>query len=810
MLPSDAMSSSPSPEELQDAVQELHQYLSDQKAPLMVADSVELLLRYPPDFLAAQIHSWVASQNLTAPVSDFLYHGAKKVSVLGDLDLLPKEALAERLRAMVPALVGYCPEPDREVLKQNLERLGQAAAQPAAAAAVLHTQAGPAAPKEEKPSGVVSDLVARGMRRLSLLLDHLRPLASPGAAAEKRKEVASQFVTTAAMHAQTPQELDRNLAPLRTVGVEIETDKLLRTLAGSLAGWALPAVEGHAAPAVSKDQLEAVRRIVSLPEDPAEVARRFREMVHAAIEQFNAGEIGRAVALFDLAEQLAAEKKVQPKFVEALRASGHEYLDMGRLHSAAARTDYRGQLKRILGFFTPTQPAALLLQLDGEPRRDRRHQILALLEVHGEPARAAAWDLLKASVQEGAQTDPFFQMNLVYLLRVIRRPDDASIEEEVDVVMKTSARDNPPPLVKQVIAFLGGTRHDKAERALITYLKVFESMMLAPETAAYPAADVEMLLDRTCAALARYGTPRAWRVLVDHGLKVEARLGSPAMRLTEAGRVNLSADRELVARLIATIRAELPKGGMAGLISRGKSDDKAIALIQALAGTPLPGVYELLQEVAQKHGDRELGKVAASTLDALATVGRPPAPPSTLSGDLEMFGLPNLIQTLVQSQLTGVLSVLDGEGRPQAALLVESGRFRGGHCGPVRGEAAVYKLLERPFKGTFAFVSRDLKGQDGLTAPQDLFGLLMEGVRRYDELQRASGVAPDGASLAATGQARSPVEGEDPALVARAWDLLVSGKQVAQCEVEMAIDPYRVRRLAAQWIEDGSLALRPA
>ena len=464
---------------------------------------------------------------------------------------------------------------------------------------MLHTQAGPAAAATAERASVVGNLMARGMRRLSLLLDHLRPLASSGApaAVETRREMASQAVTTAAMHAQTPQELDANLAPLRQVGVEIETEKLLRTLAGSLAGWALPAVEGHAAPAVSKDQLEAVRRIVSLPEDPAEVARRFREMVHAAIEQFNAGEIGRAVALFDLAEQLAAEKKVQPKFVEALRASGHEYLDMARLHSAAARNDYRAQLKRILGFFTPTQPAALLLQLDGEPRRDRRHQILALLEVHGEPARAAAWELLKASVQEGAQTDPFFQMNLVYLLRVIRRPDDVPVEEEVDVVMRTSARDNPPPLVKQVIALLGGTRHDKAERALITYLKVFESMMLEPETAAYPPADVEMLLDRTCAALARYGTPRAWRVLVDHGLKAEARLGSPAMRLAEAGRVNLSADRELVARLIATIRAELPKGGVAGLMSRGKSDDKAIALIQALAGTPLPGVYELLQEV---------------------------------------------------------------------------------------------------------------------------------------------------------------------------------------------------------------------
>ena len=801
------MAAAPSPEELQEAVLDLHQYLSDQKPPLMVADSIELLLRYPPEFLAAQINGWVASQQLTAPVSDFLYHGAKKVSVLGDLDLLPKDVLVDRLRESFPALLTFCPEADREMLKENLDRLGLAAPQAAASAAVLHTQAGPAAPpREEKPS-VVSDLMDRGMRRLSLILDRLKPLASPSAPTEQKQEVASQFVTTAAMHAQTTAELEENLAPLRQVGVEVATEQLFRTLAGSLAGWALPTVEGHAAPVVSKDQIEAVRRIVSLPEDPAEVARRFREMVHAAIEQFNEGQIGRAVALFDLAEQLAAEKKVQPKFVEALRASGHEYLDAARLQSAAARSDYRAQMKRILAFFTPTQPQALLLQLDGEPRRDRRHQILALLEVHGEPARAAAWDLLKASV-DGAQTDPFFQMNLVYLLRVIRRPDTASVEEEVDVVMRTSARNNPPPLVKQVIAYLGGTRHDKAERALITYLKVFESMMLAPDGAAYAPPDVEMLLDRTCAALARYGTPRAWRVLVDHGLKAEARLGSPELRLAEAGRVNLSADRELVARLIATIRAELPKTGMAALMSR-KGDGKAIALIQALAGTPLPGVYELLQEIAGKYGDRDLGKTAASTLEALATVGRPPAPPSTLSGDLEMFGLPNLLQTLVQSQLTGVLSILDGEGKPQAGVLVEQGKFRGGHCGPVRGEAAVYQLLERPFKGTFAFVSRDVAGQENLVEPQDLFGLLMEGVRRYDEFHRAAGVVPDGAVLTKTDKKPAMVEGEDRPFAARAFALLASGRPVSQCETELATDPYRLRRLAAQWVEDGALTTRP-
>ena len=53
-------------EDLQEAIFEFQQYLSDHKPPLMVADSVDVLLRYPPDFVAAQIQAWVGAQRLEA------------------------------------------------------------------------------------------------------------------------------------------------------------------------------------------------------------------------------------------------------------------------------------------------------------------------------------------------------------------------------------------------------------------------------------------------------------------------------------------------------------------------------------------------------------------------------------------------------------------------------------------------------------------------------------------------------------------------------------------------------------------------
>ena len=135
------------------------------------------------------------------------------------------------------------------------------------------------------------------------------------------------------------------------------------------------------------------------------------------------GNLGRAVTMFELADQLAMEQKVKRPSWSPLRKGGHEYLDPERLRQFGERRELRPGLRTILNFFVMLRPEGLLHELNGEPRRERRHQLLALLEAHGEAARAKAWELLKASVETpDAEVDPFFQMNLVYLLRVIPRP----------------------------------------------------------------------------------------------------------------------------------------------------------------------------------------------------------------------------------------------------------------------------------------------------------------------------------------------------------------------------------------------------
>ncbi|HET8644962.1 MAG TPA: DUF4388 domain-containing protein, partial [Vicinamibacteria bacterium] len=388
----------------------------------------------------------------------------------------------------------------------------------------------------------------------------------------------------------------------------------------------------------------------------------------------------------------------------------------------------------------------------------------------------------------------------------IPRPEAASIEEEVDVVMRTAGRSSPPPLVKQVIAFLASTRHDKSERALITYLKVFENMLLQPETASYPVEELEALLDRTCAALARYGHARTWRLLIDHGLKSEQRLGNPFLRLAEAGRVDLSSSRDLVERVLAAIRTELPRGGVLGLVGK-KNEDKAVALMQALASTPLPEVQELMKEISSRYPDRRIGELAGKILTGLVGAGKPAAAASvTFSGDLELFGLPNVLHTILQSSLSGVLTVVSQAGKTEGTLLFDHGEFRGGQCGSVTGEEAVYQLIEKPFPGTFAFVKReDVKSMPRVGEPRDVMALLLEGVRRYDDFQRAAAVAPDTATFKATGTPRSTPSDEDPDFATYVWSQASSGRSPLEAETSISTDSYRVRRLLALWVEEGAL-----
>jgi len=813
----------PSDNELREALYELQQYLSDRLAPLMVADSLGMLLALPPQLVAAEIQAWISAQyhgtGAQVPISDYLFHALRKIHLVGDFHLIPEAALATYLQQLTVLLLEFCPEEDRELLRTNLGRLGESAGGPPPPVEILHRQPGgegglaaaPLATTPAAPAVPVSAEIARGMRRFTLLLERLArtplpPSAAPDAAApDARRELLSQALAAAAQSASSGQEMDQYLEKLRQTGVVAHTDQLFRALGESLPGWSVPLPAGGAASVTGP--AEAMYRIVALSPSYEEAARRFRDLVQAAVHQFNEGLMTRAATIFGVAARLVAEKKVGQPVADAIQKSSNEVLSPDRLRKFAESPDRHALLRGVMNFYSRLTPRGLLRELREEDRRDRRRLILALLEVHGAAARAAAMESLETSLSGGAkEADPFYQRNLIYLLRLLPRPPEVPADAEVDLVTRAAPVGAAAVVLKEAMHGLGRIHHEKSEAALLSYLHALEGMALKPDAAAYDPTEVLALLDRAASALASLATRGALAAVVDHGLKTQPELGDSRARLMDLGGHDLRSHPALVARLSAALKAELPKSVM-GIVLK-KRADAIRPLVAALAGTPTPEVQDLLSDVAARYPGEPFGQAAAKALAVQrAGAGARPAPAPSLSGDLELFGLPNIVQNLADNKASGVLTLFGADRTVASILAFEDGRLRSCQTGFLRGKEAFYQLCERPFPGTFALAGHR-EGRAGKPAEPalEIIPLLLEGLRRHDELRRATALVADEALFQGTGVVPTPLDGEtNEALVETVWKMALAGASPRGCESDVPVDAYRVRRLLAHWVEEGAI-----
>ena len=108
---------------------------------------------------------------------------------------------------------------------------------------------------------------------------------------------------------------------------------------------------------------------------------------------------------------------------------------------------------------------------------------------------------------------------------------------------------------------------------------------------------------------------------------------------------------------------------------------------------------------------------------------------------------------------------------------------------------------------TFNFLSQAESARPAQAgAEKDVEVLLLEGLRRYDELQRALALVPDRASFVATGTTpTAPPEDIHIDTVTGVWEIIVAGETPLEAELETHSDSYTVRRLLCHWLEEGSL-----
>ena len=824
--------------EVREALFELQQYLSDSLAPLMVQDSILLLMQQPATLTGTQINAWAASQyrgpGASVPVSDYFFHALKKIYLMGEYELIPREPLQKFLTDLANIVLTYCPSEDRELLRTNLSRLGESTTIVASSVDYLHRQVGSverplaSAPPVERSAGgggggaggggsvpLTSADMARGLRSFTMLMERMQrqsPVAGPPASPDSTREMFSQLFTLAAATSHNGAELDQHLGRLRSLGLygEGSTRDLFRELSESLPDWVRPETASDQPLSFTPSSpVEAMHRLIALTEDPAEGSTRFREMVQAAVEQANQGALARAATMLELAERIIAEKKVDPLVVQAVRTRTHENLQPEVLRKMAETPEKHQLLRKVMNFFTPLTVEGLLDELQLEEKRDRRRLLLALLEAHGPPAREAALAALEASSREsGDEPHRYYQRNLLYLLRRIPPHADASLDREVELVSALAQPEIAGFLVREAITHLGGIKSEQSEKVLTNLMGDFERILLRPKDSPFDLQEIRQSLDRTVAALARFGTITAARAVVGHGLRKQAPLGDTMARLSDLGAQDLSSDPALVERLLKALRSELPLKVLGFVIQ--KKAENVFYIMEALAGTPAATVAQTLEEIVQRFPEHDFGRMAARTLSGFGATPRPPeaAPSASLSGDLELFGLPNLLQTLAEASVSGMLTLRDTEGETSGLVVMEAGKILDAQAGKLRGSEAIYQLFERPAPGTFAFTARR-EGpidKDRMAGAQEVVPIVFEAMRRYDEFRQARVLVPDHVTFEVSGiRPTSHPEEKDVNLWRMVWTKVRGGATALECEEGIPADSYRVRRLLVHWTEEGAL-----
>ncbi|MCU0302774.1 MAG: DUF4388 domain-containing protein [Thermoanaerobaculales bacterium] len=672
---------------------------------------------------------------------------------------------------------------------------------------------------------------AAHLNRLNMLLDRWeRVAAAPPVAqstpsqlnatlAAAQGALLSRIIDEVATSARSTADLDNQLRYLNQYGVGSTGSGVFRVLSNALPDWA-PAqapAPGDTGGAGLSGAAQTMRKVVELAKGPAELNDRFKELISTAIDEFNGGSLGRAVTVIDLAQRMVAQKEVDPSFARTFIEQAGGRIDEAQLRGFAENDDKRLLLRRVLDFFPRLQIDNLIQDLFEEKRRDRRRLILRLLMIHGEAARGRAIKILDDSLSGNVAHPWYAQRNLIYLMRSIDPSDELDIEKEIDLLIRASVPGGELPLIREALTGLGQIDHPRASKTLVARVSDLEDVLLQKGNAAHKPEEIQSLLDTALKAMMRFDSKETRQCIVNHGLSRRSEFGPTLARLAMLGASDLSDDPVTVNRIIDAIKAELPVKVFGVSVKSARKAQNLQHLFESLSGTDTPKVRKVYDSIVRNFPGERFANAAAKCLSQLGA--RPATDRSaddeqtltSLSGDLALFGLPNLMQNLADSRLEGVLTVLDDTGSAVANIALRDGLMVDASYGDLAGETAVYQLLERPVIGRFIFVTRQLdRRPDGSPAGgNSVMSLLMEGMRRYDEFNRAAAVVADDARFGATGSQPTSLPDEgDAAFVNGIWVQATRGTSPLEIERTAKVDGYRVFRLFEHWLGEGALEPR--
>jgi uncharacterized protein YaaW (UPF0174 family) len=853
----------------------LSRYLSDEVPPMLVADAADDLFDAAPTVVAAEIKAWVANQyrgSSPLPVADYLFHAAKKLYVLEELDLVESSRMRPFLNKLAPLLIHACPEIDRTMLAENLRHIkdgtsstttavvdrihqpagmghqtgagqatsGRSRATPSQGSATTHPAQNTAVPAARvtippQLAAAASELgieaavdppsateVSRSIERLNLLLDRLATFADATDSMESRvsREPAllAEILDEVAADSRDSGEFENRLSLMEGMGLPALTPGLVRSLGQSLPDWAPATLPEGGVPESRNPSARAMRQVIRLARDEHQGSARFEELIKLAVEEFNNGSIGRSVSLLDVAQRMIDAKEIDKLPAQNAMERAAAAIEEPRILEFAEDATRTPILRRFMDFFPNLQVDSLILELEHEERRDRRRNLIRLLEVHGLSARHRAIEILTEQFRGGAQLAWFVLRNLIHVVRTIPRDDEDPLDPEIDALLPASSITEPLPLVREALIALASVPSTRAETAIITRVAEIEDVLQGRGTAGHEAEELQGLLDTTVRLVGKISTSAAVECVVNHGLNRAAALGDAAERLTVLATRDLTAHPAALRRLIEAIEAEAPTKVFGINVKRVRRSERLRALLDAVSGTDTPAVRQALAKVVERFAGQDEALAAHGALQRLGTPAGPTqkptaeddGPSATLAGDLALFGLPGLIQNLADSHLSGTLTLHDRNGDSLASIEFENGLIWRANAGKLSGESAIFQLIERPVEAKFLFTERKPSEVPPETSAALLpvMPLVLESMRRFDEFERAAALVPDQASFTHTNrQPTAPEEENDADLLAQVWGAAARGAPPVQLEGEFAVDAFRIRRLYEHWVSEGSLVL---
>ncbi|MBW2058717.1 MAG: cyclic nucleotide-binding domain-containing protein [Deltaproteobacteria bacterium] len=253
-------------------------------------------------------------------------------------------------------------------------------------------------------------------------------------------------------------------------------------------------------------------------------------------------------------------------------------------------------------------------------------------------------------------------------------------------------------------------------------------------------------------------------------------------------------EREILGEM--SILTGSPRGSLARVPER--------AVLLTLTRDAFVGLLETVPLLAIR-----LATLLAERLEAWIRKERLHIKGQELSGSLEYFDSSTLIQTLADSDRTGLLTIMDGQKETVAEIYIEGGEVCSARMGHLAGTEAFYQLFQSEEGKSFTFKVGAIKEVSPIARiPHRTIAVLLEANRLQDELNRLKQRIPDAERifLPKVRELSWKDEGTFP-LAKEIWALICQGKPLSHILQKVPVSHYSIYRIVAEMLDQGQIAL---